>query len=110
MGNNREIKRNRGFRRAFIAGSLMIILSSLIISWITVSIIRGLEKKIPNKGVEESQTDQEGEDKSLKEGKDTVYIEKIKEIKKIDTIYKYIQVQPISKPKLEESHKDTTSK
>lgn len=110
MGNNREIKKNRGFRRAFIAGSLMIVLSSLFISWITVSIIRGLEKKLPKEGIEESQKAQDGEAKSFKEEKDTIYIEKIKEIRKIDTVYKYIHVQPVLKPKSEDPHKDTTSK
>lgn len=107
MRTNKEVKKNKGFRRAFVAGSLIIIILSLIISWITVSIIRGLDKKLPNKKDSDEQViDLE----SLESDKDTVFIEKIKEVKKTDTVYRYIQPP---KARSEESHvqkRDTASK
>lgn len=106
MRQNKEVKRNNGFRRAFIAGSLIIVILSLLISWATISIIRGLEKKLPNE--ETSKVDQNFESSGL--DKDTVFIEKVKEVRKIDTVYKYVYP---TKPKSEESsitRRDTSAK
>lgn len=106
MRPSKEVKKNKGFKRAFIAGSLIIIILSLLISWITVSIIRGMEKRLPKE--ENSKTDDSFDPSSL--DKDTVFVDRIKEVRKTDTVYRYIQPP---KPKHEETsvvRRDTSSK
>lgn len=104
MRTNKEVKKNKGFRRAFVAGSLIIIILSLFISWVTVSIIRGLEKKLPDKKDSDEQVINPELDK------DTVFIEKIKEVKKTDTVYRYIQPPKAKSEDPSVQKRDTASK
>ena len=74
---NRANKPNRGFRRSFRAGIIIILILSLLISWATVSIIHKCSKPKENKPGEQTEMKRQ----------DTIYIEKIKEVKVRDTIY-----------------------
>ncbi len=100
MRPNKENKPNRGFKRAFRAGIFIIIILSFLISWASVSILRSIngDKKCEMKMVE------------IPDCPDTVFVERIKEIKIIDTVYRYIYPP---KPKVEEflsPKEDTISK
>jgi hypothetical protein len=92
MRPSKEKKPNRGFKMAFRAGVFIIIILSLLISWISVSVLRSIEgnKKCEGKSeVSESPYYQ-----------DTVFVERVKEVKITDTVYKYIPapvVQTVTK-------------
>lgn len=94
MRPSKETKPNRGFRGAFRAGIAIIIILSLAISWITVAILRSTDGSPKKVEVEE-----EAEEVILQDQRDTVFVEKVKEVKVTDTFYKYI---PAPKPKVEE--------
>ena len=105
MRPSKEVKKNRGFKTAFRVGIVLILFLSLIISWITVSIIKGVEgRKGPDKVKEEE---------TISSDPDTIYVEKIKEKVIKDTVYKYIP-PAVSKPKTQEDavapKRDTLSK
>ena len=97
MRPSKETKPNKGFKMAFRAGILIIVILSVIISWISVSIISSI-------GGEKSKVDPEKEnsDKEWTDVPDTFYIEKTKEIVVRDTVYKYVQPAVPAKPKQEE--------
>lgn len=96
MRQHKENKPNKGFKKAFRAGIILVLVLSLLISWISVSIINSMNNKIGHKDTAkvESQVEELHQD--------TVVLEKIKEVKVVDTVYKYIQPIP-PKPKKEES-------
>ena len=93
MRPSKEIKENKGFKGALRAGIIIILFLSLLISWISVVIIRSVDGKGEPKGEEKIE-------EVITEGRDTVFVEKIKEVNRIDTVYKYIQ--PLPKPKTED--------
>lgn len=102
MRPSKEIKPNKGFKGAFRAGVIIILIISLFVSWITVSILRSTEGRHKKEVTEDTV---EMEDQT-----DTVFVEKVKEIRVTDTFYKYI---PAPKPKTEEHvapKRDTLSK
>ena len=102
MRPSKENKPNKSFKKAFRAGMIIVISLSLIISWITVIILRSLDN--PKK------EEKENEEIVIENQKDTIFVEKVKEIKVTDTFYKYL---PVTKPKIEErvtSKRDTFSK
>jgi uncharacterized membrane protein len=103
MRPSREIKKNRAFKNALRAGIIIILILSFFISWVSVLIIRAMDGNIKK---EENMK----EITSKKFRKDTIFIEKIKEIKKTDTIYKYIQPPAPTRLKIEniESSKEDT--
>lgn len=76
---------------AFRAGVFIIVILSLLISWISVSVLRSIDGNKKCEGKSEITGDLNYPD--------TVFIEKIKEVKVTDTVYKYIQPP---KPKTEE--------
>ena len=100
---NKANKPNRGFRRSFRAGIIIILILSLLISWVTVSIVNKYS------GPKERKTE-EWKDVESEEGPDTIYVEKIKEVKVRDTVY----IRPtLPKPKAAEPvvlSRDTASK
>jgi hypothetical protein len=102
MRPSKENKPNKGFKGAFRAGMIIVIFLSLIISWITVIILRSLDNSKREEKVNEEIV--------IRDQKDTVFVEKVKEIKVTDTFYKYL---PVPKPKIEERvapKRDTVSK
>lgn len=110
MRQQKETKPNKGFKKAFRAGIVIVIFLSIIISWISVTIINSVGRKINKKDstVTEGQSPEEWTDKQ-----DTFFIEKTKEVIVRDTVYKYVQPVAPAKSKTEESvtpKKDTLSK
>jgi hypothetical protein len=100
MRQQKETKPNKGFKKAFRAGIVVVILLSILISWISVTIINSVGRKINKKDptVTEGQSTEGWTDKQ-----DTFYIEKTKEVIVRDTVYKYVQPAAPAKPKPEES-------
>ena len=110
MRHQQENKPNRGFKRAYRSGIIVVVILSLLISWISVTIINSVGRKINKKDptVTEGQSTEGWTDKQ-----DTFYIEKTKEVIVRDTVYKYVQPAAPAKPKMEESvapKRDTLSK
>jgi hypothetical protein len=100
MRPNKEIKPNRGFKKTFKAGLIVIICLSTLISWITLSIIRSADKN--SKEIEKP------EEIMSERTKDTVFIEK--EIRVTDTIYKYLSPTKIQTGEHLSKNRDTISK
>jgi len=108
MRHQQENKPNRGFKRAYRAGIIVVLLLSLFISWISVTVITSVGSKINKKDSTVEETQEELVDKQ-----DTVFVEKTKEVIIKDTVYRYVQPVTPSKPKAEESvapKRDTLSK
>ena len=108
MRHQQENKPNRGFKRAYRSGIIVVVILSLLISWISVSVINLVGDKINKKDSTPEQFQEELVDKQ-----DTVFVEKTKEIIIKDTVYKYVQPVTPPKPKTEESvapKRDTLSK
>ena len=108
MRHQQENKPNKGFKRAYRAGIIVVLILSLIISWISVTVITSVGDKINKKGSTSEETQEELVDKQ-----DTVFVEKTKEVIVKDTIYKYVHPATPAKPKPEESvapKRDTLSK
>jgi len=108
MRHQQENKPNRGFKRAYRSGIIVVVFLSLLISWISVSVISLVGDKINKKDSTPEQFQEELVDKQ-----DTVFVEKTKEIIIKDTVYKYVQPVTPPKPKTEESvapKRDTLSK
>ena len=98
MRHQQENKPNRGFKRAYRSGIIVVLFLSLLISWISVSVISLVGDKINKKDSTPEQFQEELVDKQ-----DTVFVEKTKEIIIKDTVYKYVQPVTPPKPKTEES-------
>jgi hypothetical protein len=108
MRHQQENKPNRGFKRAYRAGIIVVLLLSLFISWVSVTVINSVGDKINKKDSTPEQFQEELVDKQ-----DTVFVEKTKEIIIKDTVYRYVQPAAPAKPKTEESvapKRDTLSK
>ena len=108
MRHQQENKPNRGFKRAYRSGIIVVVILSLLISWISVTVINLVGDKINKKDSAPEQTQEELVDKQ-----DTVFVEKTKEVIIKDTVYKYVQPVTPPKPKAEESvapKRDTLSK
>jgi hypothetical protein len=106
MRHQQENKPNSGFKRAYRAGIIVVLVLSFAISWISVTVITSIGNKINKKDSTSEQARKELVDK-----KDTVFVEKDKEIIIKDTVYKYLQPVTPVKPKTEEVPKrDTFSK
>ena len=108
MRHQQENKPNRGFKRAYRSGIIVVLFLSLLISWISVSVISLVGDKINKKDSTPEQFQEELVDKQ-----DTVFVEKTKEIIIKDTVYRYVQPVTPPKPKTEESvapKRDTHSK
>ena len=108
MRHQQENKPNRGFKRAYRSGIIVVVILSLLISWISVSVINLVGDKINKKDSTPEQFQEELVDKQ-----DTVFVEKTKEIIIKDTVYRYVQPATSTKPKTEESvapKRDTLSK
>ena len=108
MRHQQENKPNRGFKRAYRSGIIVVVILSLLISWISVTVINLVGDKINKKDSTPEQTQEELVDKQ-----DTVFVEKTKEVIVKDTVYKYIQPVTPPKHKAEESvapKRDTLSK
>ena len=108
MRHQQENKPNRGFKRAYRAGIIVVLILSLFISWVSVTVINSVGDKINKKDSTVEETQEELVDKQ-----DTVFVEKTKEIIIKDTVYKYVQPVTPPKPKAEESvvpKRDTLSK
>lgn len=108
MRHQQENKPNRGFKRAYRAGIIVVLLLSLFISWVSVTVINSVGDKINKKDSTPEQFQEELVDKQ-----DTVFVEKTKEIIIKDTVYRYVQPATPTKPKTEESvapKRDTLSK
>ena len=108
MRHQQENKPNRGFKRAYRSGIIVVVILSLLISWISVSVINSVGDKINKKDSTVEETQEELVDKQ-----DTVFVEKTKEVIVKDTVYKYVQPITPPKPKTEESvapKRDTLSK
>ena len=108
MRHQQENKPNRGFKRAYRAGIIVVLILSLFISWVSVTVINSVGDKINKKDSTVEETQEELVDKQ-----DTVFVEKTKEIIIKDTVYKYVQPVTPAKPKIEESvapKRDTLSK
>jgi len=108
MRHQQENKPNRGFKRAYRAGIILVLVLSLIISWISVTVINSVGDKINKKDTSTEVTQEELIDKQ-----DTVFVEKTKEIIVKDTVYRYVQPVPTVKAKSEEQvapKRDTLSK
>ena len=108
MRHQQENKPNKGFKRAYRAGIIVVLILSFLISWISVTVIDSLGGKISRKDSTAEETQEELVDKQ-----DTVFVEKTKEIIVKDTVYRYVQPAVPTKPKMEESvapKKDTLSK
>lgn len=96
MQQNKEVKRNRGFRRAYLGGGLIIVILSALVSWISVAVIDFVSQRSEKRGTPKDITPGEGEWRQ-----DTVFIEKTKEVLVRDTVYKYVQPYVPAKPKVE---------
>jgi hypothetical protein len=108
MRHQQENKPNKGFKRAYRAGIIVVLFLSLLISWISVSVINSVGGKINKKDSTVEVTQEELIDKQ-----DTVFIEKTKEVIVKDTVYRYVQPAAPAKSKPEESvapKRDTLSK
>lgn len=108
MRQQKETKPNKGFKKAFRAGIVVVIFLSIILTWISVTIINSVGRKINKKDTTEESSAPEWVDKQ-----DTFFVEKIKEVRVRDTVYKYVQPAVQAKPKTEESvapKRDTLSK
>jgi hypothetical protein len=102
MRPNKEIKPNRGFKKAFRAGLIVIICLSALISWITLGILRSTGK---------NSKERERSEEIMSEGtKDTIFIEKVKEIRVTDTLYKYLPPPKIQTVEHLSKNRDTISK
>jgi len=108
MRHQQENKPNKGFKRAYRAGIIVVLILSLLISWISVTVITSVGDKINKKNPAIEETQEE-----LVDNQDTVFIEKTKEIIVKDTVYRYVQPAAPTRPKSEESvapKRDTLSK
>jgi cell division protein FtsL len=108
MRHQQENKPNKGFKRAYRAGVVVVLILSALISWISVAIISSVDGKINKKNHHIEETQEELVDKQ-----DTVFVEKTKEVIVRDTVYRYVQPAVPAKPKPEESvapKRDTLSK
>jgi hypothetical protein len=108
MRHQQENKTNRGFKRAYRAGVVVVLLLSAIISWISVSVISSVGDKINKKDTSTEVTQEELIDKQ-----DTVFVERIKEKVIKDTVYRYVQPVPAVKTRSEEQvapKRDTLTK
>jgi hypothetical protein len=108
MRHQQENKPNKGFKRAYRAGVVVVLILSALISWISVAIISSVDGKINKKSHHIEETQEELIDKQ-----DTVFVEKTKEVIVRDTIYRYVQPAVPAKSKPEESvapKRDTLSK
>ena len=108
MRHQQENKPNKGFKRAYRAGIIVVLVLSLLISWISVTVITSVGDKINKKNPAIEETQEE-----LGDDQDTVFIEKTKEIIVKDTVYRYVQPAAPTRPKSEESvapKRDTLSK
>jgi hypothetical protein len=108
MRHQQENKPNKGFKRAYRAGIIVVLVLSLLISWISVSVINSVGGKINKKDSSVEVTQEELIDKQ-----DTIFVERIKEKIIKDTVYRYVQPAAPAKPKPEESvapKRDTLSK
>lgn len=109
MRQLKENKPNKGFKKAFRAGIILVLLLSLVISWISVTVINSVNRKIDRK----DKTEEEGSSPEWTDKQDTFFVEKIKEVKVRDTIYKYVQPPTQVKPKTDDlvaPKRDTLSK
>ena len=107
MRHQQENKPNKGFKRAYRAGIIVVLFLSLLISWISVTVINSLGNKINRKDSSGEETQEE-----LVNKQDTVFVEKFKEIIVKDTVYRYVQPATPAKPKMDEPvtpKKDTLS-
>lgn len=107
MRAQKENKPNRGFKKAFRAGIILVIFLSLLISWISISVINSINNKASKKTTEESPSEE------WVSKPDTFYIEKTKEVIVRDTVYKYVQPVAPVKSKTEDQvapKRDTLSK
>ena len=108
MRHQQENKPNRGFKRAYRSGIIVVVILSLLISWISVTVINLVGDKINKKDSTPEQFQEELVDKQ-----DTVFVEKTKEVIIKDTVYRYVQPATPTKPTAEESvapKRDTLSK
>jgi hypothetical protein len=108
MRHQQENKPNKGFKRAYRAGIIVVLVLSLLISWISVTVINSLGDKINKKNSTIEETQEELVDKQ-----DTVFVERTKEVIVKDTVYRYVQPAVPAKTKPEESvapKRDTLSK
>jgi hypothetical protein len=108
MRHQQENKPNRGFKRAYRSGIIVVVILSLLISWISVTVINLVGDKINKKDSTPEQFQEELVDKQ-----DTIFVEKTKEIIIKDTVYRYVQPATPTKTKAEESvapKRDTLSK
>jgi hypothetical protein len=108
MRHQQENKPNKGFKRAYRAGIIVVLVLSLLISWISVSVINSVGGKINKKDSSVEVTQEELIDKQ-----DTIFVERIKEKIIKDTVYRYVQPAPMVKTKSEEQvapKRDTLSK
>jgi hypothetical protein len=108
MRHQQENKPNKGFKRAYRAGIIVVLVLSLLISWISVTVINSLGDKINKRDLTIEETQEELVDKQ-----DTVFVERTKEVIVKDTVYRYVQPATPAKPKIEESvapKRDTLSK
>jgi hypothetical protein len=108
MRHQQENKPNKGFKRAYRAGIIVVLVLSLLISWISVTVITSVGDKINKKN---STVEEIGEE--LVDKQDTVFVERTKEIIVKDTVYRYVQPAVPAKSKSEESvapKRDTLSK
>lgn len=101
MRPSKETKRNKGFRTAFRAGIVIVLILSFLISWIAISVIRTVERKV-------NPAQKTGQDQIWTGKKDTIIVEKKVFVR--DTIY----IRPVL-PKIQNtdpsiSKKDTSSK
>ena len=97
MRHQQENKPNKGFKRAYRAGIIVVLFLSLLISWISVSVINSVGGKINKKDSTVEVTQEELIDKQ-----DTIFVERIKEKVIKDTVYRYVQPVPMVKTKSEE--------
>ncbi len=107
MRHQQENKPNKGFKRAYRAGIIVVLFLSLLISWISVTVINSLGNKVNKKDSTSEQFQEELVDKQ-----DTVFVEKFKEIIVKDTVYRYVQPPTPAKTKMDEPvapKKDTLS-
>jgi hypothetical protein len=108
MRHQQENKPNKGFKRAYRAGIIVVLILSLLISWISVSVINSVGGKINKKDSSVEVTQEELIDKQ-----DTIFVERIKEKIIKDTVYRYVQPSVPAKSKSEEPvapKRDTLSK
>ena len=108
MRHQQENKPNRGFKRAYRAGIIVVLILSLAISWISVTIITSVGDKINKK---DSTVEETGEE--LIDKQDTVFVEKTKEVIVKDTVYRYVQPAAPARPKMDDPvapKRDTLSK